>query len=37
MSRVAFGGYLFSMLVAALMVVYLLLKIIGRDDDEFEN
>ena len=34
MSRVAFGGYLFSMLVAALMVVYLLLKIMGRDDDE---
>ena len=34
MSRVAFGGYLFSMLVAALMVIYLLLKIIGRDPDE---
>jgi ubiquinone biosynthesis protein len=34
MSRVAFGGYLFSMLIAAIMVVYLLLKIIGRDPDD---
>jgi hypothetical protein len=34
MSRVAFGGYLFAMFIAAIMVVYLLLKIIGRDDEE---
>lgn len=34
LSRVAFGGYLFSMLIAGVMVVHLLLKIIGRDDDE---
>lgn len=34
LSRVAFGGYLFSMLIAAIMVVYLLLKIVGRDEDE---
>jgi ubiquinone biosynthesis protein len=36
MSRVAFGGYLFSMLIAAIMVVYLLLKIIGGGDEDEE-